>query len=522
MKKLISLFLIITLCLFSAQPILKFDNDIISKNGSNETLYYEAEKENVIKICEGLSFVNNELIVFFKNGATDSEKQKVFSSVDGKVVGFCETVNEYQLQVKENDIYSLLKIAENLRKNKNVSFATCNFLRQYSADSVPNDPFIYNNQDYTFGWDESRPNGANWWLEVTQTLSAWEYEEYFNPITVGIIDGGFDVNHEDLVGKIRFPNTFFEKNNAPDYHGMHVAGIIGANRNNGIGVSGICDKADLLCVDWHAEDGQNWISELRIVTAFISLVKNGAKVINMSLGASSNLNPNNAFFWNILMELDGALFSYIMASLLSLGYDFIVVQSAGNGDYLGNACDAFNNGNFCSIDKNNCVSFLAGVKRQDILDRILVVGSICNSHEEKTFYQSAYSNYGDTVSIYAPGSDVYSCYTNNEYCFLSGTSMSAPVVTGITSLVWSVNPKLSGAEVKKIICDSENSIYTAVNYFEPNKDIPSGNIINAKLSVEDAIRTLGIEPEIKESDKTEVSGSSSSETVEKYRNEKGE
>ncbi|MBQ3151059.1 MAG: S8 family serine peptidase [Clostridia bacterium] len=520
MKKFVALFMIVALCLFTVQPILNYDHIVCDE----EMYFCDAEKENIIKINDSLAFVNNEVIVFFNNDTTDSQKKDIISSIGGRVVGCYEEINEYQIRIKERDIFSLLSTVKSLQKDDNVSFATCNFVKKLSYDSIPNDPWTMSGDDYTYGWDESRPNGGNWWLEVTQTLSAWEYEEYFNPITVGIIDGGFDPEHEDLKGKISFPNEFFEKNNAPDYHGMHVAGIIGANQNNGIGISGICEKAELLCVDWEANEDQdqNWISELRIVTAFISLVRSGAKVINMSLGASSNLTPDNGFFWNILMELDGALFSYIMSSLLLLGYDFIVVQSAGNGDYLGTPCDTMNNGNFCSITRSNCLSFLSGIRKQDVLDRIIVAGSICNSHEDQNFYQSSFSNYGDNVSIFAPGSRVYSCYTNNEYRDLSGTSMAAPVVTGITSLVWSVNPDLKGSDVKKIICDPDNSIYTAVNYFEPEKDIPSGNIINAKLSVEDAIRTLGIEPEIKESEKTEVTGSSSIETAESFRNEKGE
>ncbi len=519
MKKFISLLLTTALLLLCVNPVISINNQAIK----TETDYFhEAEEKNIVEICEGLAFVNNEIIVFFNDDTSEKEKQKIFDSLDATVVGCCDTVNEYQLRIKENDIYSLLKTAEKLRKNKNVSFATCNFLRQYSEDVIPTDPWTNASEDYTYGWDESRPNGGNWWLEVTQTLSAWEYEEYFNPITVGVLDSGFDATHEDLTGRIRFPNGFFEKYNAPQYHGLHVTGIIGANHNNDVGITGILKNADMLCVDWDADEDQKWISELRIITGFISLVKGGAKVINMSLGASSNVNPQNEFFWNILMQLDGALFSYIAASLLCRGYDFVVVQSAGNGNYLGYPTDSFHNGCFCSITEKNSIGFMLGVSKKEILDRIIVVGSICNSHEDNNFYMSSFSNYGEGVSIFAPGSKVYSCYTNNRYSDLSGTSMAAPVVTGITSLVWSVNPNLSGAEVKSIICDPENSIYTAVNYFEPDTEIPSAGVINAKLSVEDAIRTLGIEPEVKNSDKTEISEGTDFINAEEFRNEKGE
>ena len=72
--------------------------------------------------------------------------------------------------------------------------------------------------------------------------------------------------------------------------------------------------------------------------------------------------------------------------------------------------------------------------------------------------------------------------------------MAAPVVTGIAALTWSVNPALTGAQVKAILCDPDNSIYTVENRYNEDIEIPTYNMINAKLSVEAAIRTLG-EPE---------------------------
>jgi subtilisin family serine protease len=195
------------------------------------------------------------------------------------------------------------------------------------------------------------------------------------------------------------------------------------------------------------------------------------------------------------MYLEGMLYSYTVASLLARGYDFLVVQSAGNGSKADEPCDSYYNGSFASITMRNAFTGLTGISRQEVLNHVIIVGSCTYAHKEKDFYQSSFSNYGDGVSIFAPGSWLFSTdkKENGNYSYKSGTSMAAPVVTGITALTWSVNPSLTGAQVKAIVCDPANTVYRCVNYFwEDEIDIPTYPMINAKLSVEAAIRTLGL------------------------------
>lgn len=67
-----------------------------------------------------------------------------------------------------------------------------------------------------------------------------------------------------------------------------------------------------------------------------------------------------------------------------------------------------------------------------------------------------FSNFGETVDICAPGKDIYSTLTNNDYGELSGTSMAAPIVSGSIAFLWSLNPKLTAHEIKNIICSNTN------------------------------------------------------------------
>jgi len=110
-----------------------------------------------------------------------------------------------------------------------------------AAILLPNDPLFDS-------WNESIPEGNNWGQEFIRLASAWSLETGTYPIAV--VDGGFNIAHEDLKGNIDFYNSdqldFLENKKQDDNaHGTHVAGIIGANGNSGIGIAGIEWKPNL-------------------------------------------------------------------------------------------------------------------------------------------------------------------------------------------------------------------------------------------------------------------------------------
>ena len=464
----------------------------------DDGLYYaETDPKNIVTFADNIAYVNNEVIVYFKDDTTASEKQSVFDTLGASVVGYTDILNKYQLQLpEEKSFFDLQLLCTKLRAQKNVQFASCNIAVHRTEDVIPDDPWLHDDGTSAAPkWDDNYVYGGNWWLTATQATSAWDHTGAFHPICVGVLDSGFDTNHEDLQGKFSFPNKYYESANIPESHGTHVSGIISANANNKIGITGICDNARLLCVDWEPEKiaQQNWSTDERIFTGVISLIRHGAKVVNMSLGASGGFEESKRFWWNIGMYFEGMLFSYTVASLLAKGYDFLIVQSAGNGSKDNEPCDSYFNGSFASITKRNAFTGLTGISKQQVLDHVIIVGSSTYAHKDTEFYQSSFSNFGAGVSIFAPGSYVFSTdlEERGKYSYKSGTSMAAPVVTGIAALTWSVNPALSGADVKNIICNPENTIYTCKNYYwEDEIEIPSYPMINANLSVEAALRTI--------------------------------
>lgn len=478
---------------------VKIDANNIAHFEDKDDVFYEPEEESISALEDSTTYINDAITVFFSDDATLLDKKKVVKALDGEIVGKVDFMNEYEIKIERSDFYEINNLCDELMENDKVEFASCSLAEKITPDYVPNDP--WNLTDWDDDALDRRSLYSNWWIKATDTDKAWDYDEYFSDIDVGIVDTGFDPTHEDLEGKIVFPNEFFEKNNAPSYHGNHVAGIIGATQDNEKGLTGIVRDGKLVCIDWEAneEQGQKWNNSARIMTGFVNAVRAGAKVVNFSLGSSGTIK-NGIDRLQIVKDTQGKFNSYYIAKMLQRGYDFICCQSAGNGVYKNDkfayAVDASNNGTFCPITVDNAVKTVKGVTPQEIVDRIIIVAA-AKFTGFNTYEQADFSNGGSQVSICAPGYDIYSTYYKGDgkdynycsYAYLKGTSMAAPIVTGIASLVWSVNPSFTGAQVKHFVCDEENTKYEVADS-SSELHLPTGTMrmVNAQLAVEAAIK----------------------------------
>lgn len=478
---------------------VKIDANNIAQFEDKDDVFYEPEEESISTLEDSTTYINDAITVFFSDDATLLDKKKVVKALDGEIVGKVDFMNEYEIKIERSDFYEINSLCDELMENDKVEFASCSLTEKITPDYVPNDP--WNLTDWDDDALDRRSLYSNWWIKATDTDKAWDYDEYFSDIDVGIVDSGFDPTHEDLEGKIVFPNEFFKKNNAPSYHGNHVAGIIGATQDNEKGLTGIVRDGKLICIDWQAneEQGQKWNNSARIMTGFVNAVRAGAKVVNFSLGSSGTIK-NGIDRMQIVKDTQGKFNSYYIAKMLQRGYDFICCQSAGNGVYKDDkfayAVDASNNGTFCPITVDNAVKTVKGVTPQEIVDRIIIVAA-AKFTGFNTYEQADFSNGGSQVSICAPGYDIYSTYYKGDgkdynycsYAYLNGTSMAAPIVTGIASLVWSVNPSFTGAQVKHFVCDEENTKYEVADS-SSKLHLPTGTMrmVNAQLAVEAAIK----------------------------------
>ncbi len=449
----------------------------------------EIDDSDIGVVGESAGYVKNTVLIFFNEDAGFFSRLDALRESGGITVGSMPDMELCVVQTVPTDLEGLMALCDKLNAHGAVAMAAISPAHKLENQFTPDDPFAEYDW-YEEHWNESSPYGNNWWLEAIDARGAWGYGSLFEHIDIGVVDGGFDTAHDELDGKIVFPNSKEASRNRPNSHGTHVAGIIAAEGNNGKGISGICQDSTLICVDWTPSDGQLWIPDLAVLYGFTKVVKAGAKVVNFSVGISSSIGENSKRFPSIVNNFDALLYSYAMGSLLSKGYDFLVVQSAGNGNDGGYAVNASQNGLFCSFKEGMVFLPFADISKQDLLDRVIIVGSA--AVDGQRYVQSSSSNVGEVVDICAPGVLVYSCSTENSYLTKSGTSMAAPVVTATASLVWAVNPELTASEVKKIVC--ENTVDTVEpspeRYFE-DIGYKSYPMVNAKLAVEKAILQKG-------------------------------
>ncbi|MDQ6813808.1 MAG: S8 family peptidase [Bacteroidota bacterium] len=202
-------------------------------------------------------------------------------------------------------------------------------------------------------------------------------------------------------------------------HGTHVAGIIGAQRDNGIGANGVAQNVKVMMIR-AVPDGDEYDKDIALAIKYA--VDNGAKVINMSFG--KGLSPEKKW-------VDDAV---RYAELK----DVLIIHAAGNDGE-----DTDTTGNFPNPD-------LKVLHRR--ASNFITVGASSDPRVSGD-YVADFSNYGkNTVDVFAPGVKIYSTLPGkSSYGFLKGTSMASPVVAGVAAVIRSYFPDLSAAQVKYAI-----------------------------------------------------------------------
>lgn len=260
-----------------------------------------------------------------------------------------------------------------------------------------------------------------------RVVEAWGLHRGSKRIILAVIDTGIDYLHPDLAANIwRNPGeipgnnrdddgngfiddiygwSFAEGNADPidrHYHGTHVAGIIGAVGNNGIGVAGIMHNASIMAVKALSDQGHGWSSGL--IAAIYYAVDNGARVINASWGGG------------------GRQQAMVDALAYAESRGVIFVAACGNNRRDTDAEPFYP----ASYEGPNVVS----VGATDTKDTL-----------------AWFSNWGvQNVDIFAPGVEIFSTVPGGEYAPETGTSMAAPIVTGALGLLVSFAPSMDWRE----------------------------------------------------------------------------
>ncbi len=202
-------------------------------------------------------------------------------------------------------------------------------------------------------------------------------------------------------------------------HGSHVGGIIGAVRDSAVGIQGIAPSVRLMMVR-AIPDGDE--RDKDVANAIRYAVDAGARVINMSFGKA--YSPQKRAVDDAVKYADA--------------HGVLMIHAAGN--------DGQNNDSLPNFPNQ---VYLDGGRAQNWIE----VGA--SSWKDADSLAAPFSNYGhDRVDVFAPGMDILSTVPGNRYERDSGTSMAAPVVTGLAALLLDYYPNLSAADLKRIILAS--------------------------------------------------------------------
>ncbi|PWR72327.1 S8 family serine peptidase [Methanospirillum lacunae] len=265
---------------------------------------------------------------------------------------------------------------------------------------------------------------------------AWGTTTGSSSVIIAVVDTGVDYTHSDLAANIwtnsgEIPNNgidddgngyiddvrgwnFVSNSNNPmdDHgHGTHCAGTIAAVGNNNIGITGVCWNAKIMPLKFLDSTGNGRVSNA--ISAILYANKKGAQVISNSWGGT---------------QYTQALKDAIDAS------SAVVVCAAGNSGQNSDTNPQYP----AAMSSSNIISVAATDSKDNL---------------------ASFSNYGSSsVDLAAPGVTIYSTYKNNQYQYLSGTSMATPFVSGVAGLVKAANPSLSKNQVRDRILNTVDKL----------------------------------------------------------------
>jgi len=269
-----------------------------------------------------------------------------------------------------------------------------------------------------------------WALASMRVFEAWSVARCEGKVAIAVLDQYPDVNHIDIADNVAYYYDLYHDTNivtSTDSHGTHVSGIASAVTDNDIGVAGVSYNARLLVINIFDITGtQGRTSTEYLCKAYSKLMdmaeEHNLHVINLSIG-SPNYTDNT-----FLAMVDKAYEEY----------DIVTVAAAGN-------------------------SSSAAVPYYEYPGDAEHVVSVMNLRQDgEGVERSSTSNYNVPgqrgKDICAPGSSIYSTVLNNSYGYESGTSMAAPMVSGVLALIFAANPSLTAAEAVNILYDSATDL----------------------------------------------------------------
>jgi hypothetical protein len=396
----------------TGDEIIPFDKSKVISNTPNKPL------------DQSTGYISNQMWVVSNNVSKDELLSIISNYKKLQVIAYDNTFGALiEFDEKDKEAISQINLLKSENRIKSV------FYEYFSGKNVNHDFYTPDNGS---NFDDG---GNNWGLEEIRITKAWDITigEKTGNENIGIIDSGFLTTHRVLSNRLLPVGQIIS-----DDHGTAVAGIIGGWSKNNDGFSGINQKSDIFIMLREC-DNRNFQKH------YINLIReNKIKVINNSWGcmdaSNSNANINDGF--NATRKF---------RAIAALTPETIHVWSSGNA-----GAGASTQNGALHLDDN---------RNEDKLDNIITVASYGNNDA-----LVSYSNYGGLVDIAiptdikAPSADgEYYQATKSNYIYgdsklilnntegFAGTSASAPILTGVISLMLSVNSTLTPKQVKDIL-----------------------------------------------------------------------
>ena len=402
--------------------------------------YPNIRTEEIIDVKNHSVVMRQEMVAdhFLVTLASGEDPQKIFNNLGDQVTSMSRVTQNASLYRVELTSPSLEALPTALQASTQATTGTSEPDGIIHPSLMANDPFINRQWGLHKMFNFSAPAWRNsvFHTRGIDLEDAWKIRTDASSVIVAVIDSGIRYTHEDLASNMwnnPWPTAgdahgwnALENNGDPmdNYgHGTHCAGTIGAVGNNGIGVSGVAWKVQLMACKFF--DNESGGPESDEIVCIDYALNHGAKILNCSFGS---YNYSNAILDAFKRARDRGV---------------ITVCAAGN--------DGIENG-------KNKTFYPSSYPLENIVS---VAASSLNSSEEAPFVNpngkdlSIFSNYGkDSVHLAAPGEEVYSTYGgsndndgfiingigNSAYAYIDGTSAAAPFVAGAFALLMAQFP----------------------------------------------------------------------------------
>lgn len=491
MSKVCSIAIILVIILSSLNAVLGKEIQVLDKNDDSITSNIERitrennylpERQKIL-LSEDWNLTGKVIVKFHD---LNSESLRVINESDGELLYLLERLDMAIVYVcnssltQQEKIFYVENFMTDIANSPDIEFLEADRTIIPDYDMIPNDPLFSSDQ---------------WALPAINLPDAWDITTGDGEVIVAIVDSGINYNHEDIANNMwrntgegwnddgtpnkdgvddddngfvddhfgfDFANSFtyydgddiiFEEEESEGgdgamdeayddvYHGTFCAGVIGAVKNNNLGIAGAAD-VKLMAIKTGSSPSQQDtpvnpppFDNVDIIAGITYAIDNGAKIISMSFG---------------FRDMPGVYGSFKGVLDDAWNSGCLLITSSGNSD----------DGDIGSYDDNGKSNLPA------FWETVMAVGATNNINQRCSpldWGDGFGSNYGVGLEVVAPGDHIIS--TNeapDEYETHSGTSFAGPYVAGVAALVWSLDPTLTNKEVRAILnVTATDLIYTS-------------------------------------------------------------